>query len=420
MAVGLAIIVVVAAAAGAFVYQSMTQPMTQPGVTSSSQPSEGTITIGFISTLTGPTSSTGRSHFQGAELAVHDINNNGGVLGRNMSLIIEDEGGSSAETVSATSRLIAAHPFAIVGYYFSGDFLAAEPLIVSNKMLTILAEPNAPSILAPLKNDSSYRYIFQMQTIAGAGAPLIGFVADVVKAKTFISVSENYGWARLENQYVEQQLAAKGIQKLTADYLPADTADYSTEIAKIASLQPDAVYVCMSGTNDVLFQKQWVQNPTTAKIPIIHIGSGGSEKPSVIRDMIASQPGAADYDAQATLGLPNMVKTDKTLAYYSEYQNAYGEPAALFADGVVYDSVMLLAQAIKTAGVLDVNAVISVLETQTYQGVVGTWKFGPDHLGIWEAPQLIPAVIEYVPSGSTIITNIVWPSQLANGTYVHP
>jgi branched-chain amino acid transport system substrate-binding protein len=404
-------LIVIAAISGVFVYQYM-----QPTVLE-----KKTVSIGFISTLTGFVSSTGTRHLRGAELAVQDINNKGGVLGMNMSLIIEDEGAGSAATVSATSRLVAAQPFAIVGYYFSGDLLAAEPTLVNNKMLTIATEPTALTILDPIQKDyETYKYIFQMHTRIGQGTPIVGFVSDVVKAKTYVSVSENYAWANLQNEWIEQQLTDRGIQKLAADYLPGDTNDYSTEIAKIASLHPDVVYVCMSGTNEALFQKQYVQNPNTAAIPIMHVPTGGVEIPSVVKDLVASQPGSVDYMAQGTYGLPYIVKTDKTLAYYAEYQNAYGEAATLFADGMVYDDVMLLAQAINTAGKLDREAVIKVLETQSYTGVVGTWKFGQDHRAIWEVPELTGAIIQYVPNDSAIVTNIIWPSSIANATYVKP
>ncbi len=117
------------------------------------------IKVGFFGALTGPTATFAISGKNGAMLAVAEINAAGGVLGKPIVLLSEDDRGEAAEAASAVSKLITRdHVVALIGENASSRTLAAAPIAQSYKVPMI--SPSSTNVEVTKKGDYVFRVCF--------------------------------------------------------------------------------------------------------------------------------------------------------------------------------------------------------------------------------------------------------------------
>jgi ABC-type branched-subunit amino acid transport system substrate-binding protein len=421
LALVVAVIVILAIVGGAYYYTTSTTPAMQetttmqesmttqvPPVTSSAtQP----IKIGLITPLSGIYAPDGIQVQQGAQIAADELNAAGGMMGRQVQIIAQDEGAQTSDTVNAAQILVNQQKVDfMIGPYFSGDVKAVLPITTSNKIVQILTVSSLDALMVPPQN----QYLFRV-TLPDSGYAVMALAwMNLIHGKTFVYEAEDYGYAHEIGSFLTNQSASAGLTMLSSDYFPDTATDYSSAINKIATLKPDGVVVVMEGTNGIDFQKQYGANPAVNKIPIFHLET-----------LLILPTNAQSIDAAVPNGVndvfvgPISTITDKTAAFMQSFQQKYGIGASHYAmDG--YDGVMILANAVNKAGSTDPDAVANALTSTDYTGPGGHVVFLGNHNPTVGPGYLTGTIYQITVSGSDIHYNVVWPSNVANATAINP
>jgi len=412
----LIVVVVIAAVAGYFLISptgttSMSQTTTAAATTAAAT-TQQPINIGIIAPLTGIGANHGAAMVNGFKLAAEEINGQGGVLGRRLNLIVQDEDDSSDMAGKAADLLISQYNvFAILGHYWTGGVSATmgyKPMPIDIQTAASADFLMNNVITDPTDYNGMFRVGFSDSSMAFLAA---NWVTQIINAKTVWYVAEDYQWAHEVHDFLLNSTSSNGVTIAAADYFQSSTTDYTAEVAKIALAKPDATVVIMSGTNGIYFYKQYAANPATKKIPIFSVYTE-FQRADIVQSTETAQPGSTQYIGTGI----QFDYTNKTAAYEAKYYQTYGVQSDLTTDGRAYDALYVLANAINSAGVLDKNAVIAALEKTDYVGVCGIIRFTARHDLVYGPGGATGMIWQWVNTSA----QIVWPKQLANATWVPP
>ena len=327
------------------------------------------IKIGVAGPFTGGSSSMGVSMRDGVKLAIAEINKAGGVLGRQLVAVERDDEARNELGVQIAQELINKEKVvATVGYINTGVALASQrfyqeaeiPVINNVATGTVIAQQFAKErnnfIFRNAAND-----IIQSGMIVEEAITRRGF-----KKPAILADSTNYG--QLGREDLERALAAKGVKPVAEEKFNIGDTDMTAQLLRAKEAGADVILTY--GIGPELAQIANGQAKLGWKVPLI--GSWTLSMASFIDTSAANGTGA--MMPQTFLQLPN---TPRRAAFIKAYQEAYKierMPSPVSA-AQGYDSIYLLAAAIKQAGSTDGRKIKDALENlnEKVEGVVTTY-----------------------------------------------
>lgn len=331
------------------------------------KPSEGgggssgaTIKVGEFASLTGKEATFGTSSHEGTRLAIEEINAAGGVLGKKLELLTEDDLSKAGEPATVVNKLISRDgAVAILGEVASSRSLEAAPICQQSKIPMI-----SPSSTNPKVTETG-DYIFRVCFIDPfQGTVMANFATKTLKAKkvaVFTDVKSDYSKG-LAKYFKEGFTKAGGQITAELDFNGGDK-DFKAQLTAIKGTSPDAVFVPGYYTDVALICIQAKQ--LGLDVPLF--GGDGWESDQLVK--IGQDAVEGNYFS--THYAPD-VATDKVKRFVADYQKRYqGKiPDAMAALG--YDSAMILADAMKRAGSTDGQKVRDALAaTKDFDAVTG-------------------------------------------------
>src|SRR5215470_16615566 len=306
------------------------------------------IQVGYLPALTGPSSSTGIGINRGIQLAVKEINDAGGIDGRQIELITRDTQSDPTKAVNGAAELTHGQKVSVVfGPVNSGESLAVVPF---------LSRANTPQVhpcwVDSLTDPAKYPMCFRnAPTNQQIGAAANRYVVDVLKRKKVAVISDatGYGTASV-NAYVPM-LKAKGAEIVYQGNVDAANPDVTPEIMRMRSAGAEAIMPWsvnpgfLSRIINTRGQMQW-------DVPIVGqttLGSGQTkallEKPEYWAKVYPNNFRPVCYS-------PNDKLTERTSAFIDRLKKANIEvnDTLLWWVAVGYDSPYLIADAVKNAG----------------------------------------------------------------------
>jgi branched-chain amino acid transport system substrate-binding protein len=325
-----------------------------------------TIKFGEFASLTGKEANFGTASHEGTLQAVEEINAAGGLLGKKIDLSTEDNLSKAGESATIVNKLISRDGVvAILGEVASSRSLEAAPICQEAHIPMI-----SPSSTNPKVTETG-DYVFRVCFIDPfQGTVMANFATKTLKVKSvaiFTDVKSDYSKGLAK--FFKQGFTANG-GKIVAelDYNGGDK-DFKAELTAIKAANPEAIFVPGYYTDVALICIQAKQLGITAKM---FGGDGweGEELVTIGRDAVEGTYFSTHYAPEvATEKSKNFVA-----AYKNRWKNSDGTPKipnAMAALG--YDSVMILADAIKRAGSTDGPKVREALAaTKGFDGVTGT------------------------------------------------
>jgi branched-chain amino acid transport system substrate-binding protein len=324
------------------------------------------IQLGFFGALTGPTATFAQSGKKGAELAIDELNARGGVLGKPLVLLSEDDRGEAAEAASAVSKLITRdHVVALIGEQASSRTLAAAPIAQSYGVPLI--SPTSSNVEVTKKGD----YIFRACFIDPyQGRAVAAFARNTLKAGTasvLVDAKSDYS-VGLAEAFREAFTGLGGRVVSELKYSEGDS-DFSAQLTAIRPEAPDVLFVPGYYTDAGLIARQARSLGLTAVL----LGADGWDSPK-----LAEIGGAAIEGAYLSNHYSVDDPSPRVRAFVETYEKRYGaEPDSIAAS--TYDAVGMLADAISRAGSTEGRRVRDALaSTKDFPGVTGTITMDAD------------------------------------------
>ena len=327
------------------------------------------IKIGLQGPLTGGSSPMGVSMRDGAKLAVTEINAKGGLLGRKVEMIERDDEAKNERGVQIAQELINKEKVvATVGYINSGVALASQRFYQEAKIPVMYNVATATAITKQFA-DQPENYVFRNSANDTIQSAMI--VEELIGRKKLTKVailadSTNYG--QLGREDLEKALKARGITAVAIEKYNIKDVDMTPQLLK--SKEAGAEVVITYGIGPELAQIANGMIKLGWKVPMM--GSWTLSMANFIDNAGANADGA--IMPQTFIQEPN---TPKRKSFIEAYQKAYKVtriPSPVSA-AQGYDSVYLLAAAIKQAGTTDGPKVLAALEDlkAPVEGVVTTY-----------------------------------------------
>ncbi len=326
----------------------------------------GEIVIGEYGSMTGGQATFGDSTHKGIMLAVDEINAAGGVDGRKLRVITEDDQSKAEEAANAITKLISQNNVvAVLGEVASSNSLAAAPICQNNKVPMIT--PSSTNEKVTAVGDYIFRMCFIDPYQGEAMANYLGKQAGMKRAAVLIDVKSDYSTGLAAN--FERTFIANGGQIVGKQSYAQGDSDFRSQLTAIKATNPEVIFV--PGYYNDIGQIAIQARDLGMKQPLA--GGDGWESPKLIEIGGNALEGCL-YSNHYHVDDPAPAVRE----FVQKYEQRYGaKPDSLAALG--YDSTKVLADAIKRAGTTEGPALRdAIAATKGYTGVTGTINLGPD------------------------------------------
>jgi branched-chain amino acid transport system substrate-binding protein len=326
--------------------------------------SGNTIKIGGGFALTGDESSLDLPAANGAKLAAEEINSAGGVLGKQIDLILRDSQYKMDVTAQIAQQFVEQDKVvAAVGFTDSDSVLAFGPIMQKAGIPFLTAGATSPKLPSQI-GDNMFMACFGDNVQAAAGAE---YAYQKFGKNAYFLWDKGVEYTTLLGKYFKERFTQLGGTIVLEDQYDDKATDFSAQIAKVKALpnQPDFYYISAMPYNIGTVVKQFRDAGITGPI----VGGDGYDDPSWIQSV-----GNASNNVFFTTHAFNDPANPNPAyqKFYNAYKTKYGhEPENAFA-ALGYDAVYLMADAIKRAGKADPAAIRTALgQTKDFPGITG-------------------------------------------------
>ena len=325
----------------------------------------GEILVGEYGSLTGGQATFGQSTHNGIMLAVDEINAAGGVDGRKIRVITEDDQSKAEEAANVVTKLISQNNVvAVLGEVPSSSSLAAAPICQANKTPMITPSSTNPEVTK--KGDYIFRMCFLDDYQGRAMAGYIGNTLGLKRVAVLIDNKSDYSTG-LAKFFSDAFVAGGGQIVATQSYAQGDS-DFRSQLTAIKAANPQVIFV--PGYYNDIGQIAIQARDLGMTMPLA--GGDGWESPKLVEIGGKALEGSF-YSNHYFAGDPAPAVRE----FVQKYEERYGaKPDSLAALG--YDAARLLADAIKRAGTTDGPKLReAIAQTKDFVGVTGTINLGP-------------------------------------------
>lgn len=332
-----------------------------------------TIKVGLNYELSGGVATYGQGLTSGIELAVEEINKNGGVLGKQVELVKVDNKSDNAEAASVSSRLATRDKVvAILGAATSGNTKAASPAANENKVPLISASATADDVTVD-SNGKVREFIFKTCfSDSFQGVTMANFAfndLNLKNAAVLIDNTSDYSKGLAKN--FKETFTKLGGTVLTEEAYQAKDTDYKAVLTNIKAKNPDVLYVPGYYEEVGLIVKQ----ARELGLDVTVLGGDGYDSPKLLEIAGAEALNKVYY----TNHYSSMDNAPDVVKFKEAFNAKYSKEADAF-NALGYDLAYFLADALERAGVADSLKLKDALaSTSGFKGITGTLSIDEFH-----------------------------------------
>ncbi len=321
-----------------------------------------TIKIGVAGPHSGDLASYGIPTVNAAKLVVADWNANGGVLGKQIELVVEDDVCKPEVATSTATKLVGEDVVAVIGHICSGATKAALGIYNGSKKLAISPSATNPA----LTQSGDYPNFFRTIASDDAQARLeVDFALDVLKVKKIAVLHDKGDYGKGLAEFAKSFLEADPRAEVVLyEGITPNAVDYSAVVQKIKRANAEAVifggYHPEASKIVTLMRKK--------KMKTYFISDDGVKDDTFIK--VAKQYAEGVY----ATGPKDVSKNALTKVYNDKHKAEFKSDAGAFFDNAVSATIALLT-AIKNAGSTDYDAIVKALRTKEADTPLGSIKF---------------------------------------------
>jgi branched-chain amino acid transport system substrate-binding protein len=337
-------------------------------------PTPRPITFGQVTSLTG-SNYMGLENRDGAQLAVEQLNDAGGVLGRPVELRVEDDASVPQGAVDAYRRLVDRGAVGVIGTSFSNASLAVLPytdrhgvVYVSTGAAHTQVDPVWPYVfMTPPTGHLVATQLLRYLSDSGVGELAVVFDAD--------SVFNREAWAAQQ-----EMLAQFDIEAVTVRAVRVDTEDFAPTLAAVADSGAQALMAWVTGPPATGLARAF--RAAGADIPLV--AGLGAASPAFVSGVGAAADGivVATSLVSVRADVPPSATRTAIESLTEPFERRHGVAPSQFAvDG--YTATMLIAAAVDAAGTDAPAAIRRAMESLSCRTPEGQYNFSPtDHSGL--------------------------------------
>jgi branched-chain amino acid transport system substrate-binding protein len=323
------------------------------------------IKLGMLAPLSGSEAAFGPYMENGAELAIKEINAAGGVLGRDLELVVEDDACDPSDAAAGANKLVTEGVVASVGGYCSGATIPTVDIFAAAKIPMVIPAANANDLVGL----SPFNFLINGTGVQQA-ATVLAYAKHEGLAKAAV-LDDNTAYAKdLAQSFIDQAKEDGSVEIVLEESVNPDEQDYSPNVNNIITAAPDLVF--------------WSGYYQEGGLIIKQLRAAGYAGAVLVGDGSVDAQLAEIAGADAAKGVvgtftqtPDMLEgQDQWISDYTELAGADPGPYSTQS----YDAVRVVAEAIKNADSTDGEKIVAALEAlDGFEMFSGPLKFTPDH-----------------------------------------
>ncbi len=325
------------------------------------------IKLGEIESMTGKDAAFGQSSHKGVQMAVEELNARGGLLGRPVVLVVEDNQSKAGDSTTVAKKLVNRDKVAaVICGGTSTNCLEIGPIAQAGKVPLMATTATDPKVTE--KNT----YVFRNCFIDPFQGPAIsGFALDVLKAKrlallTSISAPYSVGLSKV----VRETFVAKGGTIVADSKYNEGDKDFRAQLTAIRAAKPDVIAITGYYTEAALICKQARDLGLTCPL----IGGDGWEAPELVEI-----GGAAVNDSYYSTHYSAESTEPKSQDFVKKFRAKFDGEIPDSLAPLAYDATMIIAEAITRAGTTEGPKLRDALAaTKDFPGVTGKTTIDPN------------------------------------------
>jgi branched-chain amino acid transport system substrate-binding protein len=313
--------------------------------------SKAAIPVGSIYDLSGPLGIVGKPKVDATKLAIKDINDNGGVLGRKLKLISYDAQSDNAKyTQYATALTGQDHVVAVAAGITSASREAIRPIIDRTKTVYFYDQLYEGGVCD--KNVFSTGPVPAQQL-----HQLISYAVQKFGKRVYIAAAD-YNFGHFEATWAKKYVSEAGGQVLRTDFIPLDNTDFGSVLNTLQATKPDVMISLLVGGNHMSFYRQFAAAGLAKSIKIVTPLFGDGQEHIVV---------GPKASAGITVAFPYLQELDTPANkdFVAKWHAAYGSgyPYITNSAVAVWNDWHLWAKAVEKARSTDRDKVIAALES---------------------------------------------------------
>lgn len=320
------------------------------------------ITIGAILPLTGDIAEYGERCKKGIDLAVEEINNQGGINGRILEIIYEDSKGVAKEGIATAQKLINTNKVkGIIGAVASSVTLAIEPVATQNEVILISPASSSPKLtgISPFFFRTWPSDVLEAEVLAD-----FAFKNLDVRSVAIMHVNNDYGIG-LKDEFSKTFTKLGGKVLLTEGY-PQDNKEFRSILTKVKNKKPQAIYLA-GYHKEMAFTTKQIRE-MKIKIQILGDATYGTE------ELLTIAGEAVEGAIYATPTYEPQKGSKTMLEFADSFKQKYGKEPSIF-EANAYDAMKILSSAIKSVGYDGKRLSDYISKLKNYDGTSGSITF---------------------------------------------
>ena len=342
--------------------------------------------FGISAGLTGYAATVDRAWRDGVEVAVAALNAKGGIMGRKLEVITEDNRSEPQEAVTVYRKMISNDKVNVFtsGCVSAGNFAAAG--------LVVRAE--TPMVLCSILPQQPDHVRWAFTTIPPPRFEVetrLAYLKDKTQVKKIGVLHDPTPYANLQKQAAEKSAASYGLELVGVEQYKQDDADLSVQISKMHAAGARAILkIGLGGTT--LTAARNIKQLGLDMLMLTSLEDIAVFRP--VAEVLGDKFFFVASPSQVYEGLPDGVLKTEINKFLTPWRAKYQDRDPNWA-GRGWDAVMITAAAIEKAKSFDGPKVRDAIEAlNNFQGTTGIYKFAPDnHQGITENPLLLATII---------------------------
>ncbi|MBN1152707.1 MAG: ABC transporter substrate-binding protein [Dehalococcoidia bacterium] len=344
-----------------------------------------TYRVGYIVSQSGPYAPLGMASLEGAQLKVKQLNEAGGINGKQIELVAVDDKGTTTDSATGAQKLIDDGVLTVA---------SAAVTALSISLIPILNDNETPGLIIAgtgLVNDQLGAWTFKPSSSEYDYMPLpLSYLIDEMGATTVAAMIENSGYGEGGEFYLDQVSSSMGIEVVEKQHYDPGATDMTPQLANIKSSGAESILIWGSGPAGALAIKQ--AREMGIMVPIVTTPAQSSlTYYNSFKDAYEMEPSVACLDNKPTIW-PQLPDSDPDKAMCRDFQEKfdaeYGRIPGIY-EAIGYSFMTFIADSLDRSNpdLSDLSKARSQLrdayeQTKDLSVIIGTYTMSPtDHYG---------------------------------------